>query len=276
MSITREWRTFRAIFVRNIKLFTAYKAWVIATVIWPIPLLALNILQWGLFGTLGEVSEALEQSGFPPLAGTIIVGTIVYLLYNRLLWGTGVSIQSERWMGTIEVLFVTPTNKMTVLLASGVSSLVEASWWIVCIFGISWMLFGVQPSITSWPTVLLCLGSTMVALLAVGVFFGGFFVLTRAADNLASGLQAPIRFFSGVAFPVNVLPQTLQFVSFVIPVTYGILTLRDSILSGGDLSTIWLNIVALYIMTAIFLVLAHFTIKAVERRAKKNGTLYMF
>ena len=77
MSIIREWRTFKAIFVRNIKLFTAYKAWVIATVIWPIPLLALNILQWGLFGPLGEVSETLKQSGFPPLAGTIIVGTIV-------------------------------------------------------------------------------------------------------------------------------------------------------------------------------------------------------
>ena len=276
MNTIAEWRTFKAIFLRNIKLFTAYKAWVISTIIWPIPLLALNLLQWGLFGPLSEVSETFEQSGFPPLAGTIIVGTIVYLLYNRLLWGTGVSIQSERWMGTIEVLFVTPTNKMTVLLASGVSSLVEASWWIVCIFSISWMLFGVQPNVASWPTVFLCLTSTMVALLAVGVFFGGFFVLTRAANQLASGLQAPIRFFSGVAFPVSVLPQMLQFVSFVIPVTYGILTLRDSILSGGDINTIWPNIVALYTLAALFLLLAHFTLRAVERRAKKNGTLYMF
>lgn len=276
MNIVKEWRTFKAIFVRNMKLFTAYKAWIIATVIWPIPLLALNVFQWGLFGPLGDVSETLEQSGFPPLAGTIIVGTIVYLLYNRLLWGTGVSIQSERWMGTIEVLFLTPTNKMTVLLASGVSSLVEASWSIFCIFAISWMIFGVQPTIASWPTVFLCLLSTMAALLAVGVFFGGFFVLTRAADQLASGLQAPIRFFSGVAFPVDVLPQMLQFVSFVIPVTYGILTLRDSILSGGNINTVWPNLVALYAMAALFLVLARFTIKAVERQAKKKGTLYMF
>jgi ABC-2 type transport system permease protein len=238
--------------------------------------LALNVLQWGLFGPLGEVSESLEQSGYPAFPGSIIIGTLVYLLYNRLLWGTGVSIQSERWMGTIEVLFVTPTNKMTVLLASGVSSLVEASWWIICIFGLSWMLFGVQSSITSWPTVFLCLTSTMVALLAVGVFFGGFFILTRAADQLASGLQAPIRFFSGVAFPVDLLPEMLRFVSFVIPVTYGVLTLRDSMLSGGDMSTTWPNIVALYTSAALFLLLAHFTIKAVERRAKKNGTLYMF
>lgn len=258
------------------KLFTAYKAWIIATVIWPIPLLALNIFQWGLFGSLGDISETFEQSGFPPLAGTIIVGTIVYLLYNRLLWGTGVSIQSERWMGTIEVLFMTPTNKMTVLLASGMSSLVQASWWIVCIFAISWMTFGVQPTIASWLTVFLCLLSTMVALLAIGVFFGGFFVLTRAADQLASGLQAPIRFFSGVAFPIGVLPQTLQFISYIIPVTYGILTLRESILSGGYISDVWLNLVALYVMAAVFLILAHFTIKAVEQQAKKKGTLYMF
>jgi len=272
----REWRTFRAIFLRNFKLYTSYKAWIIATVIWPIPLLALNIYQYKPLGTDVDISAALQNYGFTNFAGMIIVGTIIYLLYNRLLWGTGISIQSERWMGTIEVLFVTPTNKMTVLIASGLSSLLEASWWIVSIFFLSWAIFGVQPNITSWFSVFVSLVSTMAALVSIGVFFAGFFVLTRAADQLASGLQAPVRFFSGVAFPVSALPQMLQFFSYLLPVTYGISALRKSILSGGNFEVIWLELVLLYVMTAIFLVSGYFTLKAVERQAKKKGTLYLF
>lgn len=269
MRIAREWRTFKTIIWRNLKLFTAYKAWVIATILWPIPLLALNIYTYRAFG---------DWESLPPgLAGMIIVGTIVYLLYNRLLWGTGTSIQRERWMGTIEVLFLTPTNKMTILLASGVSSLLEASWWIVCIFLISGAIFGIQPNMTSWLAVVISLLSTMLTLVAVGVFFGGFFVLTRAADQLASALQAPIRFFSGVGFnSVFDLPGMLLPVAFILPVTYGVLVMRESLLRGGDLGVLWVWLVPLYVMSAVFLVLGYFTLKEVERRAKKKGTLYLF
>ena len=274
--MVKDWRTFKAIFLRNLKLYTSYKAWIIATVIWPIPLLALNIYQYKPLGTDIDISAALQNYGVSNFAGMIIVGTIVYLLYNRLLWGTGVSIQSERWMGTIEVLFVTPTNKMVILMASGLSSLLEASWWIASVFFLSWALFGVQTTITSWFAVLVSLTSTMAALVSIGVFFAGFFVLTRAADQLASGLQAPVRFFSGVAFPVSALPQMLQYFSYFFPVTYGISAMRKSILAGGNLSAIWLELLLLYIMTAIFLTSGYFTLKLVERQAKKKGSLYLF
>ena len=110
---------------------------------------------------------------------------------------------------------------MTVLFARGVPSLVEGAWWIGCIFVLSWMIFGVEPSISSWLAIIVGILSTMIALISVGVFFASFFVLTRAADQMASALQAPIRFFSGVAFPVSALPQLLQFVAYILPLTYG-------------------------------------------------------
>jgi ABC-2 type transport system permease protein len=274
--ITAEWRTFRAVFLRNLKIYTAYKAWIIATIIWPIPLLALNIYTYYAFGTPEDIAQRLQSYGISSFAGMIIIGTIIYLFYNRLLWGTGFSIQSERWMGTIEVLFLTPANKMTVLIACGISSVVEASWWIVSIFLLSSLIFGVTPNISSWLAVFVCLISTIAALVSIGVFFAGFFVLTRAADNLASGLQAPIRFFSGVAFPVTALPQMLQYISYLIPVTYGISTMRKTILASGNLSAVWFELLCLYIITTIFLIAGQFCLKIVERQAKKKGTLYQY
>jgi ABC-2 type transport system permease protein len=277
VNLAKEWRTFRAVFWRNLKLFTSYSTWIVATLIWPIPLLAVNIYSYKAFGTDASISSIISQDyGISNFAGMIIIGTIVYLLYNRLLWGAGISLQSERWMGTIEALFVTPANRMTVLFASGVSSLVEGAWWIGCIFALSWMIFGVEPSISSWPAIILGVVSTMIALISVGVFFASFFVLTRAADQMASALQAPIRFFSGVVFPVSALPQLLQFVSYILPVTYGIQAMRKAVLTGGNIASISLEIVSLYVFALVLTVAGYFTLKALEKEAKRRGTLYMY
>lgn len=277
MNLAKEWRTFKAIFVRNMKLFVSYKAWVVATIIWPIPLLALNIYAYKALGTEAEISQALLGTyGIASMAGMVIIGTIVYLLYNRLLWGTGVSIQWERWMGTIESLFVTPASRMTILLASGMSSMVEGSWWIACIFVISWLMFGAQLNLGNIGVFIVSLISTIIALIAIGVFFAGFFVLTRAADQLATTLQAPIRFFSGVVYPVSALPVAFQYVSYIIPVTYGIQALRKVTLLGGGILTVASELLFLYVFAAAFFGAAYVALRILERAAKKKGSLYTF
>ena len=274
MSLGKEWRTFNAVFRRNLRFFTSYSTWLIATIIWPIPLLAMNIYQYLGVASSRSVSTTLSQNYGLTLSGMIIVGTVVYLLYNRLLWSTGNSLQTERWMGTIDVLFLTPASRLTMLLANGLSSLVEGAWWIVAIFLLNWFIFGIQLTVTSWPAVAITLVSTMIALVAVGVFFASFFILSRAADQMASSLQAPIRFFSGVAFPVAALPQALQFVSLVIPVTFAISALRATLLSGGGIVDILNQLLPLYLFTAVFLFVGYFLLRIVEKRAKKDGSLY--
>ncbi len=277
MNPAKEWRTFKAVFLRNLKLFTSYSAWIVAILIWPIPLLAVNIYSYKALGTDASISSIVSREfGISNFAGMVIIGTIVYLLYNRLLWGAGISLQSERWMGTIEALFMTPANRMTVLFACGVSSLIEGSWWIGCIFILSWMIFGVEPSITSWVAIAAGILSTMVALISVGVFFASFFVLTRAADQMASALQAPIRFFSGVVFPISALPQLLQFISYILPVTYGIQAMRKAVLTGGDVASISYELALLYVFALGLTVAGYFTLKALEKQAKRKGTLYMY
>ncbi len=230
MNPTLEWLTFKGIFLRHFKEFVSYRTAVVATIIWPLPLLALNVYQYLGLASGQDVNQVLNSKyGITSFSGMIILGTVVYLLYNRMLWGTGASLQEERFNGTIESLFLTPANRMTMLLASGFSSLVEGSLWIVGVFLLSWGIFGVQPAIADWAAVVIAIVSTMIALVAVGVFFASFFVLTRAADQFATSLQAPIRYASGVAFPVAALPAIFQLFAYILPVTYGIDALRRTV-----------------------------------------------
>src|SRR2546428_4103226 len=191
-----------------------------------------------------------------------------------MLWGRGTPLKKKRLTGPIEPLFLPPANRMTVLLASGFSSLLEGAWWIVGLFLLSWVIFGVQPAIADWGAVIIALISTMIALIAVGVFFASFFVLTRAADQLATSLQAPIRYASGVAFPVAALPAVFQLFAYILPVTYGINALRSTVVQEGTLISLVGTLAPLYLFTAILIVAGHFMLKRVEAQAKRNGSLY--
>lgn len=277
MNPSKDWRTFSAVFTRNLRLFLSYKIWWLTLIIWPLSLLAVNIYNFRAFGPDSAIQKVLSQNyGIQDFTGMVIVGTIVYLLYNRMLWGAGVTIQSERWMGTIEPLFLTPANRLVIVLAAGASSVVEGSWWVLTVFLASWLFFGVQPLVVDWLGVVLSIVATIVALIALGVFFASFFILSRAADMLASGLQSPIRFLSGVTYPVAALPALLQGVAYAIPVTYGIQALRKSLLTGGDRFTILPDIAFLLIFAAFFMLLGHVMVKLMEKRAKRTGSLYTY
>ena len=165
---------------------------------------------------------------------------------------------------------------MSILLGNGISSLIEGSWWICGVFILSWMLFGINVAIVSLPALVITLISTMMALISLGVFFASFFILTRAAEQVAISLQAPIRYFAGVAFPVSELPQFLHFIAYILPITYGIEALRKTVLAGATLLNLLGELSLLYLFAGVLLFLGYYLLRIMENKAKKDGSLYQY
>jgi len=275
MDLHQESRAFLALFHRDIKLFTTYRVSVIMTILWPLPILALNLYNYEALSSPTQIRVVLGSYGLSDYKAMVIIGTLVYLFYNRLLWGTGRAIQRERRTGTLELLFLTPVNRVTLLIASGLASVIEASWWIGTIFGVSLLFFGFTLTLENLSVFTLVLALTILVIMTMGMFFAGLFVLSRSTDVLTIGLQAPFRFFSGVAFPVQSLPFLLQYVSYALPLTYAIDALRRTIATPTP-SPISYDILVLCVFALTFAVLARVLISRVERQAKLKGDLYMY
>jgi hypothetical protein len=91
LNLALEWLTFKGVILRHFKEFVSYRTSVFATIIWPLPLLALNVYQYLGLASGQQVGQVLNAKyGIASFSGMIILGTIVYLLYNRMLWGTEV------------------------------------------------------------------------------------------------------------------------------------------------------------------------------------------
>lgn len=113
---------------------------------------------------------------------------------------------------------------------------VASLFWHVTIHG-SWLAF-----LGSWLL-------TMVSTLSIGMMVGGIAKNEKTASVIACMLYFPMLIFSGATLPFEVMPEMMQKVVGVFPLTRGIQLMKETFLGlpGGN---IWLPIVTMVAVTA--------------------------
>lgn len=117
-------------------------------------------------------------------------------------------------------------------------------FWNVAIHG-SWLAF-----LGSWLL-------TMASTLSVGMMVGGVAKNEKIASVIASLLYFPMLIFSGATLPFEVMPEMMQNISRVFPMTQGIQLMKETFLGlpGGNT---WLPI---FVMGAVTVLCAGIAVK---------------
>ena len=79
-----------------------------------------------------------------------------------------------------------------------------------------------------------------LAFLALGYVVASFAGTEDAANGITSVIQFPMMFLSGTFFPINDMPDVLQGIARVIPLTYLSDALRQVMVSGAAFAPLWL------------------------------------
>jgi ABC-2 type transport system permease protein len=85
--------------------------------------------------------------------------------------------------------------------------------------------------------------------------------------------QGMLLVVSGVYYPVEVLPTWMEWLSVISPATYALDGIRDAILGGAGLTTMWDEIWPLLIIGAVSIPIGLATFRTGERYAKRHGKL---
>jgi ABC-2 type transport system permease protein len=254
-----------------------YRLWIINTTLGP--LIWLLIIVYTYLGIASPENIQINFRRFAVttgFAGFLILGQTLFTFFMAINNRAGLSIERERRYGTLESIFVTPVSRFVMVTAESVFALFESGWMVVITLITASLMFGLSPNIQSPIAVVNSFVLTFIAMIALGVFFSGFYVLARSASPLSRSANYPIRFFTGVNFPVDALPLSLQYVSYVIPVTYGINAIRESVLEGATFDVLMLDLTALSIATIVCFLLGWLFLRKAESLAKINGTLYSY
>ena len=253
----------------------------------------------GRFGTLQGVMADLVKNLVPPGAPAPVIPQIerrtIYLspdasqadVFAPIFLGlfgyffvyllTGISFLRERIGGTLERLLGTPVTRGEIVLgySLGFSTFAAVQVVLLTLF----ILNSVEvPAIGPLPSFTIGLGvasagspylAFLVALLlSIGAVNLGIFLSTFARTELQI-LQfiplviVPQILLGGVFWPVDRLPDVLNAIAQILPLTYAVDALREVMLKGADLgsSAVQLDLGVLAGIALFFVVLASATIK---------------
>lgn len=158
-----------------------------------------------------------------------VMGMILMLICAMM---TSVSIVREKERGTMEVLLVSPVKPFSVILAKAIPYFVVSAFILVTIICLSVFLIKVPVSGSLLWIILVSLLFIMVSL-SIGILISTL-VSQQEVAILISGmvLMLPTMLLSGMLFPIESMPDVLQWISYTVPAKWYIEAMKVMMIQG--------------------------------------------
>lgn len=209
------------------------------------------------------------------LVGFTLVGQLLYTLFTQMILA-GTAFDAERWQGTLEGLLLTPASRFEVLLGSAMYGSLAYLWMLGGSL-LAWVAFlRVQVFVTDYTALLLSVVLSYLSILALGTCMEAFFIHSRRGVMYGTMAQEPMMFLSGLVFPIQSTPAFLLPLSYFLPLTFGLASLRATLLGGANLASVSVPLLILSLMTVSFFLISRWLVGYAEKQAKVKATLTQF
>ena len=183
---------------------------------------------------------------------------MLILFFGFLL--TGISFQRERSQGTLERLMATPVSRLDIVAGYLMGFLLFALLQTLIIF--FWMVYVLKIDYQGqlWEIII------FQALIGIGAVCLGTFASTFAKNEFQIMQFIPLIiipqfFICGLLWPVDTLPNYLQWIAKFLPLTYGIEGIRGMMLQGDSLGGVFKDVWVLIAFAIGFLILASLSLR---------------
>jgi len=216
----------------------------------------------------------------PEYVGFVVLGGAMTAFWLNILWMMAAQLYWERDQGNLELYFSAPISMMSILFGMALGGLFMSSTRAAVVLLVGALIYNVVFTVDQWLLLLLVFFLTMGALYGLGMVLASFFLLWgREAWHLSQGLQEPVYFVSGLNFPVARLGFLGVLAVSTIPLAVGLDAMRQLVFAGSEhvapLLPAWAEAGILLIMAALFIGLARWMLRVIERLARVEGKLTM-
>lgn len=187
------------------------------------------------------------------------VMTLILMLLGAMM--TSVSIVKEKERGTMEILLVSPSNPMMVILSKAVPYLVLCFIDVLIILALAYGVLD-MPTGANIPLLLAMCALFIVTTLALGLVISNRVATQQTAMFISLvGLLMPALVFSGFMFPIENMPLPLRTISNLVPTRWFYQIVSNLMIKHATFSTIAKPTAVLVAMTVALLIAAKASFK---------------
>lgn len=182
----------------------------------------------------------------PQLNGKFVAipGLFAFVVYQIAMVVASVTLVRERELGTLEQLAVTPIRRSELLSGKAIPAILVSLVNFVLLLVVVVGVFSI-PMRGSYALLLALSTLFIIAEVGVGLLISAVSRSQQQAVLLVFPLAMIDLALSGYLVPVETMPRGLQVLSFFTPLRHYMKILKDIMLKGADMSTLWPSALAL-------------------------------
>jgi len=244
-----ELRGFYTLWLREVKRYLRDRTRIISSFVQP--LLWLVVFGVGIGSSMGSAVTipglTYQQLIFPGIIGQTLLFTSMFM---------GISVIWDKEFGFMKEILVAPVSRMTIFLGKMVGDSTDAliQGVIVLVLGLA---LGMPVDIV---TFLMCLPVMLLitfGLVSIGLTIASFMGSLESFGAIQSFINLPLFFLSGALFQIQSLPDWMQAIAKLNPLTYGVDALRTMILGGTwqPLQPLYVNLAVVGVFDAVMIII---------------------
>jgi ABC-2 type transport system permease protein len=213
-----------------------------------------------------------EYVGFVVLGGALTAFwlNVIWMMANQLYW--------EKSQGNLELYFAAPMHFMSILFGMAIGGMFMSTTRAATVLVIAGLLYGVAFTVDQWALLFGVFVLTLGALYGFGMVLASLFLVWgREAWHMGQLFTEPVYFVSGLNFPVARLGMLGALSVAFVPLATGLDAMRQLAFVGAAFPAgtpaPLVEVAILAAMTAISIYVARWMLRAMERRARRDGRL---
>lgn len=207
-----------------------------------------------------------------PLA-SVLVGYLIWFYARIVIMSSSEDLTREMQAGTLEQIYMSPVPASLLLFARLIAMLLSTTVIVTIPMTLLALVLRIQVPLR-WEEAV-ALGITLSGLFGFTLALSGIALIVKQIAALADLVQNLLLFLTGALVPVGHFPGWLVAIAQSLPITQGIMVLRNIALSHQSLGQTWANgsLVLLCVNSASYLIVGLLIFKWGERVAKMRGSL---
>ena len=224
-----------------------------------------------LFDTTASRQEGLEKGYF----AFVVIGIALLGIGQTGIGSFAQQVRQDQTTGTFEALVASATPSWLLILGTAAYDLVRATIGSVITIVLAIALFGLRLESDAFSLLLAAAAilASVIFFTAIGVAVAAVTVMIKQTTGLVGAVIAGLALFSGVWFPIEVLPTPLELLAQASPLTWALEVLRAALLRGEADVT---HLAILFPCAIAALPAALLLFDLALRRARREGSLAQY
>lgn len=226
--------------------------------------------------TAAVMAWIVNKSSDTGLTTYIMISVPLMWVSNGMIFNIGWSLNNEIYSGTLEFALISRTSMIINILGKALGHMA----FVLITSILSWVTIILvstrSPSVAEiWPLIISII-LTMGCIIIVSLFFAPLMTLARGRGGFFNAFMPLVTVLSGFAFPIKYLPPVLNIMSRLVPTSWAMDIVRQSIEGTRLWNSYIISWIVCILIACVWLLIIYWMFNIVEKRVRVSGNLGIY